>query len=290
MVQSVRSDPVRWDVATLGRPIEEYLAYISDDSRWGGQVGLIGLTRHSVPRIASECHRLLPVVALIADLRQSLPNMAGGARDLRRESRGRDLRHGRSIRASGRIRLWAGLSKAHLHALQRDPLRRGGRRGSADSAHHRHGARREGGCARRGARHRATSRRRLHGSGDNGAHVRHLRADQILQTRSRRADPTDQIPPRFGVRASAHHGAVDPPTGAPPADRSCTAKRRHAGTLAPLATRTLCSPGAIHSSSRAIHSSSRAAPSDQDGPCARLVLHHGGHSHLNCASLSSGAG
>jgi hypothetical protein len=41
VVQSVRSDPVRWDVATLGRPIEEYLAYISDDSRWGGQVGLL---------------------------------------------------------------------------------------------------------------------------------------------------------------------------------------------------------------------------------------------------------
>ena len=41
VVQSVRSDPVRWDVATLGRPTEEYLAYILDDSRWGGQVELI---------------------------------------------------------------------------------------------------------------------------------------------------------------------------------------------------------------------------------------------------------
>mmetsp|Transcript_86308 Transcript_86308/g.252524 ORF Transcript_86308/g.252524 Transcript_86308/m.252524 type:complete len:371 (+) Transcript_86308:62-1174(+) len=36
----VRSDPVRWDAATLGKPPQEYIDYILNPIRWGGQVEL----------------------------------------------------------------------------------------------------------------------------------------------------------------------------------------------------------------------------------------------------------
>ena len=38
IVSAVRADPERWNAATLGKPVEEYVAFISDSRRWGGQV------------------------------------------------------------------------------------------------------------------------------------------------------------------------------------------------------------------------------------------------------------
>ena len=40
VVQTVRADPERWNAATLGKPVEEYIGFISDSRRWGGQVEL----------------------------------------------------------------------------------------------------------------------------------------------------------------------------------------------------------------------------------------------------------
>jgi len=40
VVQTVRADPERWNAATLGKPVDEYVAFISDSRRWGGQVEL----------------------------------------------------------------------------------------------------------------------------------------------------------------------------------------------------------------------------------------------------------
>mmetsp|Transcript_33750 Transcript_33750/g.76415 ORF Transcript_33750/g.76415 Transcript_33750/m.76415 type:complete len:339 (-) Transcript_33750:412-1428(-) len=40
IVSAVRADPVKWSDATLGKPVEEYVAFISDSRRWGGQVEL----------------------------------------------------------------------------------------------------------------------------------------------------------------------------------------------------------------------------------------------------------
>ena len=38
IVSAVRADPERWNDATLGKPVEEYISFISDSRRWGGQV------------------------------------------------------------------------------------------------------------------------------------------------------------------------------------------------------------------------------------------------------------
>lgn len=40
IASEVRANPVQWDAATLGKPREEYIAYIMDPIRWGGQVEL----------------------------------------------------------------------------------------------------------------------------------------------------------------------------------------------------------------------------------------------------------
>eukprot|EP00442_Polarella_glacialis_P037458 CAMPEP_0115111412 /NCGR_PEP_ID=MMETSP0227-20121206/40013_1 /TAXON_ID=89957 /ORGANISM="Polarella glacialis, Strain CCMP 1383" /LENGTH=375 /DNA_ID=CAMNT_0002510751 /DNA_START=95 /DNA_END=1222 /DNA_ORIENTATION=+ len=40
VAQEVRANPVQWDEATLGKPPSEYINFISDPIRWGGQVEL----------------------------------------------------------------------------------------------------------------------------------------------------------------------------------------------------------------------------------------------------------
>jgi len=40
IVSAVRADPTRWNEGTLGKPVDEYCAFISDSRRWGGQVEL----------------------------------------------------------------------------------------------------------------------------------------------------------------------------------------------------------------------------------------------------------
>jgi len=40
VVQTVRADPARWNDATLGKRVDEYVAFIADPRRWGGQVEL----------------------------------------------------------------------------------------------------------------------------------------------------------------------------------------------------------------------------------------------------------
>jgi len=40
VVETVTADPERWNEATLGKPMSEYIAFISDARRWGGQVEL----------------------------------------------------------------------------------------------------------------------------------------------------------------------------------------------------------------------------------------------------------
>jgi hypothetical protein len=39
---AVRSDPVRWCEATLGKSPGEYIAFITDSTKWGGQVSFGG--------------------------------------------------------------------------------------------------------------------------------------------------------------------------------------------------------------------------------------------------------
>ena len=40
IVEQVRADPIQWNEGTLGKPVDEYCAWISDSRRWGGQVEL----------------------------------------------------------------------------------------------------------------------------------------------------------------------------------------------------------------------------------------------------------
>ena len=40
IVEQVRADPIMWNEGTLGKPVDEYCAWISDSRRWGGQVEL----------------------------------------------------------------------------------------------------------------------------------------------------------------------------------------------------------------------------------------------------------
>merc|ERR1711865_314947 len=40
VAQEVKNNPTRWDEATLGKSREEYIAFIKDPIRWGGQVEL----------------------------------------------------------------------------------------------------------------------------------------------------------------------------------------------------------------------------------------------------------
>ena len=53
IVRAVRSDPSRWCAATLGKAsVEEYCAFISDPTKWGGQVELCILAEAYATEIA----------------------------------------------------------------------------------------------------------------------------------------------------------------------------------------------------------------------------------------------
>ena len=42
---AVAGSPNRWNEATLGKPPREYVAFITDPTKWGGQVGVLPLAR-----------------------------------------------------------------------------------------------------------------------------------------------------------------------------------------------------------------------------------------------------